>query len=96
MLLNIRAYMGVVSQTHRNLAQTLHTVRSVLTLPDDADQNCPTVWLGVNTRAHWSFENPVKFEGSEEEKPAKCRKIRDLIEKKIKDLLGGQNIPLQA
>jgi arsenate reductase len=45
---------------------------------------------------HWSFEDPAKFEGSEEEKLAKFREIRDLIEKKIKDWLGGQNIPLQA
>lgn len=70
--------------------------RYLVTVCDDADQNCPTVWPGVNTRMHWSFEDPAKFEGSEEEKLAKFREIRDLIEKKIKDWLGGQNIPLQA
>ena len=68
----------------------------LVTVCDDADQNCPSVWPGVNTRMHWSFEDPAKFEGSEEEKLAKFREIRDLIEKKIRDWLGGQNIPLQA
>lgn len=33
--------------------------RDLVTVCDDADQNCPTVWLGVNTRTHWSFEDPV-------------------------------------
>ena len=68
----------------------------LVTVCDDADQNCPNVWPGINTRMHWSFEDPAKFEGAEEEKLAKFREIRDLIEKKIKDWLGGQNIPLQA
>jgi arsenate reductase len=29
----------------------------LITVCDDADKNCPTVWLGVNTRTHWSFED---------------------------------------
>ena len=68
----------------------------LITVCDDADQNCPTVWPGVNTRMHWSFEDPAKFEGSEEEKLAKFREIRDVIEKKIKAWLDRQNIPLKV
>jgi hypothetical protein len=44
----------------------------VITVCDDADQNCPTVWAGVTTRMHWSFEDPAKFEGME-----KANSIRD-------------------
>ena len=55
----------------------------LITVCDDADRNCPTVWPGVNTRMHWSFEDPAKFEGTEEEKLVKFREVRDLIEKKI-------------
>lgn len=66
----------------------------LITVCDDADKNCPTVWPGVNTRLHWSFEDPAKFEGSPEEKLARFREVRDIMEKKIKDWLREQNIPI--
>jgi arsenate reductase len=43
---------------------------------------------------HWSFEDPAKFEGSPEEKLAKFREVRDLIQAKIIAWLAEQNIPL--
>ena len=55
----------------------------LITVCDDADQNCPTVWPGVNTRLHWSFEDPAIFEGTEQETLARFREVRDSIEKKI-------------
>jgi arsenate reductase (thioredoxin) len=55
----------------------------LITVCDDADRNCPTVWPGVSTRIHWSFEDPARFEGTEAEKLAKFREVRDLIESKI-------------
>ena len=64
----------------------------LITVCDDADKNCPTIWPGVNTRMHWSFQDPARFEGSEEEKLARFREIRDLIEKKIKAWLAEQRI----
>lgn len=62
----------------------------LITVCDDADKNCPTVWPGVNTRMHWSFEDPARFEGTQEEKFAKFRGVRDLIEKKIKEWVAEQ------
>jgi arsenate reductase (thioredoxin) len=56
----------------------------VITVCDDADQNCPPVWLGIHTRMHWSFEDPAKFVGTEGEKLAKFREIRILIENRIR------------
>jgi arsenate reductase len=32
----------------------------LITVCDDAEKNCPTVWPGVNKRMHWSFEDPAK------------------------------------
>jgi arsenate reductase len=55
----------------------------LVTLCDEAEENCPRVWPGVNQRLHWSFEDPSAFVGSEEEKLAKFRQIRDQIEEKI-------------
>ena len=67
----------------------------LITVCDDADKNCPTVLPGVNTRMHWSFQDPVRFEGSEEEKLGRFRETRDLIEKKIKAWLAEQSITVQ-
>ena len=63
----------------------------LITVCDDADKNCPTVWPGVNKRMHWSFQDPAAVEGSEDEKLAKFREIRDLIENKIKVWLAEQS-----
>jgi len=39
---------------------------------------------------HWSFQDPAALEGTEQEKLAKFREVRDLIEKRIKDWLAEQ------
>jgi len=67
----------------------------LVTVCDDADQNCPTVWPGVNVRMHWSFEDPAKFEGSKEERLAKFRQVRDLIENKIKEWVAEQRLAVR-
>jgi arsenate reductase (thioredoxin) len=67
----------------------------LVTVCDDADKNCPTVWPGVNERMHWSFQDPAKVEGTEEEKLAKFREVRDLIEKQVKEWLKNLNIPIK-
>jgi arsenate reductase len=68
----------------------------LITVCDDADKNCPTVWPGVNKRMHWSFDDPAKFEGTDDQKLAKFRQVRDLIDAKIKSWLVEQNIPIAA
>ena len=62
----------------------------LITVCDDAEKNCPTVWPGVNQRLHWSFEDPAAFEGTEEEKLTKFRQIRDQIEARIQAWLAEQ------
>lgn len=62
----------------------------LVTVCDDADKNCPTVWPGVNTRMHWSFQDPAAAEGTEDEKLAKFREVRDLIDRKIQSWLADQ------
>ncbi len=57
----------------------------LITVCDDADKNCPTVWPGVSQRLHWSFEDPAKFEGSEEERLAKFREVRDQIQHRVQE-----------
>ena len=55
----------------------------LITVCDDADENCPVGLPGIQARLHWSFEDPARFEGAEEQKLAKFREVRDLIEKKV-------------
>jgi arsenate reductase len=61
--------------------------QALITVCDNAEKNCPTVWPGVNTRLHWSFEDPADFEGTEEQRLAKFREVRDQIEQRILDFL---------
>ncbi|MEI7848770.1 MAG: arsenate reductase ArsC [Chloroflexota bacterium] len=57
----------------------------LITVCDDAEKNCPSTWPGISKREHWSFEDPAAFEGSNEEKLAKFREIRNQIEARIKN-----------
>jgi arsenate reductase len=56
----------------------------LITVCDEAEQNCPTTFPGVSQRIRWSFEDPAAFAGSDEEKLAKFREVRDKIDQRIK------------
>jgi len=85
--------IDVSSQESKGVDEYLGKVlfQYLITVCDDADKNCPTIWPGVNKRMHWSFQDPAAFEGTEEEKLAKFREVRDLIEKRIKEWLAEQS-----
>ena len=55
-------------------------VETVITVCANADQACPRFPGQVN-RHHWEFEDPAKAEGTEEEKLAVFRRVRDEIRK---------------
>ena len=58
----------------------------VVTVCDDAAENCP-VWLGQGRKTHLGFPDPAKATGSEEEKLAVYRAVRDDIARKVPELL---------
>lgn len=58
-------------------------IHQLITVCDQAEKNCPTTWPGVIKKMHWSFEDPAAFEGTDEEKLAKFREIRDQIDQKV-------------
>jgi arsenate reductase len=67
----------------------------VITVCDDANEACP-FFPGARNRLHWSFEDPSRAEGSEEERLAVFRSVRDRIRERIEvDLVGrdGQALP---
>jgi arsenate reductase len=55
----------------------------VITVCDkEAAERCP-VFLGVTERLHWSFKDPSKFTGTEEEKLAQVKNLGDEIKEQI-------------
>jgi arsenate reductase len=63
----------------------------VITVRAKAEENCPT-FPGVSTRFFWPFEDPAKFQGTEEEKLAKFREVRDQIKARIRAWLEERGI----
>jgi arsenate reductase len=57
---------------------------TVITVCDNAKETCP-IFPGVKHQIHWSFEDPAAAEGTEEEKLAVFRTIRDQIFGRIKN-----------
>jgi len=58
----------------------------VVTVCDSAAEECP-VWLGQGKRLHLGFSDPAKVVGTEEEKKAAFRQVRDDIASQIPPLL---------
>ena len=85
--------IDISNQTSKDINIYLGKTRFqyLITLCDDADENCPTGLPGINARMHWSFEDPARQVGIEEEKLAKFREVRDLIEQKIKAWVAEQS-----
>jgi arsenate reductase len=54
----------------------------VITVCDDAHETCP-FFPGTKSRLHWSFEDPSRAEGSEEERLAVFRSVRDRIRDRV-------------
>ena len=54
----------------------------VITVCDNAKESCP-VFPGKVTRIHWSFEDPAAVDGSEDERKAAFRRVRDQIRERI-------------
>ncbi len=61
----------------------------VITVCDDANEACP-FFPGARNRVHWSFEDPSRAEGSEEERMAVFRLVRDRIRDRVQAELVGR------
>ena len=55
----------------------------VVTVCDNARDNCPVFPAGTE-RIHWSFEDPAAVQGTEQERQAAFRRIRDQIHDNVK------------
>jgi arsenate reductase (thioredoxin) len=62
---------------------------SVITVCDNAKENCP-VFPSKTERVHWSFEDPAAAAGSDEERLAVFRRVRDEIRGRLREWAEGQ------
>jgi arsenate reductase len=84
--------LDLSGQRSKNLTEYLGIlpVHYLITVCGNADQNCPSVWPGVLKRMHWPFDDPAAAQGSEEEKLAKFRTVRDQIDFRIREWLAEE------
>src|SRR5215211_2323847 len=62
----------------------------VITICDEANEACP-FFPGAKNRLHWSFEDSSQATGSEEERLAVFRRVRDEIRERIeKELVNAK------
>jgi arsenate reductase (thioredoxin) len=83
--------IGIDLRDHR--AKNLEEFRTqppmdlVVTVCDEAAEACP-YFPNARHQVHWGFPDPSRVEGSEEERLAAFRHIRDLIATRINQFLG--------
>jgi arsenate reductase len=64
-------------------------VETVITVCGNADQACP-MFPGQVNRHHWGFDDPAHATGTEEEKLAVFRRVRDEIRKVFEAYAAGR------
>jgi arsenate reductase (thioredoxin) len=64
-------------------------VETVITVCGNADQACP-MFPGQVNRYHWGFDDPAHATGSEEEKLAVFRRVRDEIRRVFEAYASGR------
>jgi arsenate reductase len=63
----------------------------VVTVCDEASsERCPVFPGQVRERLHWGFRDPAAFKGTDAEKLARTREVRDEIAAKIKEFVAGK------
>jgi arsenate reductase len=65
-------------------------VETVITVCGNVDQVCP-VFPGQLNRYHWGFDDPAHATGTEEEKLAVFRRVRDEIKKVFEAYAAGRH-----
>lgn len=88
--------LAIVAMDEKGIDLSMHYSKSVdefaeqqfdtvITVCDSAKEACP-VWPGANT-IHHSFIDPAAAEGTDEERLAVFRRVRDEIESWLKDFI---------
>jgi arsenate reductase len=90
--IRVMAERGVDISEHTStvLTESMQTsVDYLITVCDDANEHCPFVPC-IRKRVHWSFEDPSRATGTDEERLAVFRRVRDQIEARLSEWLKTQ------
>ncbi len=85
--ITVMGELGIDLSSHRSKSVNEFTGREfdyVITVCDAADKACP-VFPGKTRRLHWPFPDPAAVQGSEEERHAAFRAVRDQIRDRLKE-----------
>jgi arsenate reductase len=82
---------------HRGRSKSVEECREiafdlVVTVCDSAAEECP-VWLGQGRKVHLGFPDPTSANGSDDERLAVFRQVRDDIARQIPQLLSSYDRP---
>ena len=66
----------------------------VVTVCDNARDNCP-VFPAATEKLHWCLEDPAAVQGSEEERLAAFRRIRDQLQERVKTFFRDRAAPVR-
>ena len=85
------AELGIDISTQR--AKTLdefrgQTLELVVTVCDEAAEECP-FFPGARQQVHWGFEDPSQAQGSEDERLAVFRRVRDGLKERIQGFIAS-------
>ena len=90
--------IGIDISQHRSkhMNDFLHTpIETVITVCGNADQACP-VFPGQVNRHHWPFDDPAHAPGTDEEKMAVFRRVRNEIRQTLQAYVAGRRDALKA
>jgi arsenate reductase (thioredoxin) len=98
--LAVRAMAEVGIDLAGHASKTLDRFRNdrwdwVVTVCDDANERCP-IFPGAAHRVHWSFEDPSRATGSDDERLVTFRKVRDEIRARLDTWLAQPSGPTPA
>jgi arsenate reductase len=81
--------IDVSAQRSKNVTEVpVAELDAVITLCGDAAETCPVVLRDIGG-AHWGLPDPARASGSEEEVAAEFARVRDEIERRVKELFGA-------
>ncbi len=88
--------IDISSHTSKHVNECMsHPVETVITVCDHADQSCPHL-PGQMNRHHWPFDDPARAQGTDEEKLAVFRRIRDEIRRTFTAYADGRRDQLKT
>ncbi|MGV3774551.1 MAG: arsenate reductase ArsC [Verrucomicrobiales bacterium] len=90
--IKVMAEIGIdISHHHsKHMNEFLNqNVETVITVCGNADQACP-IFLGQSNRHHWGFDDPAHAEGTDEQKLAVFRRVRNEIRRVFEAYAAGR------